>query len=90
MGTVYAIEADRVLWERVDDVVTLLDLEGSAYHELNPTAALLWEAIVDGASREGLVALLVETYDVEDDDARRDVGAFVDTLAAQGLVTVRS
>ena len=73
-------------WQRLDDDVVVLDLEGSSYLKLNSSGAVLWEALVDGADFELLVGLLVSRYDVGRQDAERDVRAFLDAMEAKNLL----
>ena len=48
--------------------------------QLNETGLLLWEKLLVGADEESLVQALLDTYDVTEDVARRDVDAFVALL----------
>ena len=48
--------------------------------QLNETGLLLWEKLLAGADEESLVQALLDTYDVTEDVARRDVDAFVALL----------
>ncbi len=48
--------------------------------KLNETSAFLFRILERGADEEGLVAALLDEYDVADAVARRDVAAFLGTL----------
>lgn len=48
--------------------------------QLNDTGLLLWERLLVGAEKDTLVQTLLDTYDVTEDVARRDVDAFVKLL----------
>lgn len=48
--------------------------------QLNDTGLLLWEQLVEGADEDSLVRTLLDTYEVTEDIARRDVNAFVSLL----------
>lgn len=74
------------IWRNAGGEVLAADGELSTYFSTNPTGALIWNALADGATREQLVALLVARFDVETDRAERDVDAFVGELAANGFL----
>lgn len=53
--------------------------------QLNDTGLLLWERLVVGAEKDALVQTLLDTYEVTEDVARRDVDAFVKLLESAGV-----
>ena len=67
----------------VDALNAFLDLAGSAYFELNDTAALLWPALVGGTDDAELTRILAEAGPA---DAAADVQTFLDELQAAGLL----
>ena len=54
--------------------------------KLNESGALLWNAIQDGSDEAQLVGLLMERYEIPEDQAEKDVNAFLDTLRATGCL----
>jgi hypothetical protein len=75
---------------RAGEEVVVLDLASATYHGLNPSGALLWEALGDWKTDEELAAVLVRTFGLTSDAAAGDVERFLDTCAGAGLVEVRS
>jgi uncharacterized NAD(P)/FAD-binding protein YdhS len=73
-------------WREVDDEVVALDLDTARYLATNRTGALLWDQLAAGATRETLVARLVETWDLDEARAAADVDAFLAMLADRGLL----
>ncbi|MGH8934913.1 MAG: PqqD family protein [Acidimicrobiia bacterium] len=73
-------------WLTADGEIVALDLESSNYLATNPSGALLWGALVGGATRKELVSKLVEAFGVDPEGARADVDAFVAQLSEQGLL----
>ena len=66
----------------VDGTGVILDVDSLQVFTLNETGMFLVEAMGDGvADREGLVARMLETFEVEDEVAGADVDAFVADLA---------
>ncbi len=48
--------------------------------QLNDTGMLLWDKLALGAEKEDLVNCLLQTYDVTNEIAERDVEAFIGLL----------
>lgn len=82
-GPRLCIDTDRCTWRSLGEHVVVLDLAGSAYFELNHTAALLWPALVDGTDESTLVHSLEQAGPA---DAAADVRTFLDELRAAGLL----
>lgn len=53
---------------------------------LNETGAFLWEKLVSGNTKEGLVEALLNEYDAPKDVIEADVDAFLKTITDGGLV----
>ena len=65
----------------VDGTGVILDVDSLQVFTLNETGMFLVEALGEGvADREGLVARLVESFEVEDDVAGEDVDLFIGDL----------
>jgi hypothetical protein len=77
-----------VEWRTVSGEVVALDLESSAYLAVNGTGSILWPLVASGTTTARLVDELVTRFDIDADDARRDVGAFLDSLRSLSLVEV--
>jgi len=75
----------RVQWHDHDGQVVILDSRARTI-ALNPTAALLWRHLVDGAGREELVADLIAEFGIEEIIAIHDVDGFLDGLKSRGLL----
>ncbi len=62
-------------------------VEFSGIVKLNDTAALAWKGIEEGLSREQIVARVVESYDVDEQQAGNDVDAFLRALVQSGIAS---
>ena len=80
------LNTDAVSWREVDGEVIALRHASSEYLSTNSTGALVWKALLPGATRAELVELLVAEFGLEPDRAGADVDAFVGTLADHGLL----
>ena len=47
---------------------------------VNETGAFLWEQLLKGTDKEGLLRTVVETYEVTPEIAERDIDEFLDVL----------
>lgn len=53
---------------------------------LNETGRFLWELLQSESTEEDLTEALTREYEVGDEDARRDVSAFLAELSGAGLL----
>jgi len=80
------VRADALEWREVDGEIVALDLRRSVYLAINPSGALLWPALVEGASRDELVTLLSGEAGISTEVASADVDRFLSELAEHGLL----
>ncbi len=55
--------------------------------ELNPVARLLFTALLAETTKEELIKLLLENYDITPEMAKEDVRVFINDLTNKGLLT---
>ncbi len=80
------VRADALEWREVDGEIVALDLRRSVYLAINPSGALLWPALVEGASRDELVTRLSDEAGISAEVASADVERFLAELAEHGLL----
>lgn len=80
------IRADGVSWREINGVLIALDLESSSYFSTNEAGALMWTALVDGATVAALAGLLCATYGIDQPAAMADATAFIALLDEHGLL----
>ena len=68
----------------------VLDVEEGVYYGLNPVGAYIWELIQTPQSIGELVDALLNRYEVEESQCRRDVDAILRKLLDEGMVTVEA
>ena len=86
MSSTLRLRGEAVEWRIVDGEVMVLDLRTSTYFAVNGAGAVIWPELADGTTTGDLEARLAEAFDLSPELARRDVGAFVASLRAQGLL----
>lgn len=80
------LRADALSWREIDGEVVAVDIPTSTYLSANSSGALLWTMLSKGATQEELASTLVEAFDIDEERAQADARAFVDALAARGLL----
>lgn len=80
------LRGEGLTWQAVEGELVVLDIEASLYLATNRSGALLWSALENGTTRDALVDLLVETYEVPVATAKADVDRFLDQLSERGLL----
>jgi hypothetical protein len=68
------------------DGLILLDVQGGLVFASNAAGARIWTLLEARRSVAEIAAALVAEYRIDAERARRDVEAFVDALAARGVV----
>lgn len=77
-----------VLSRVLDGEAILLHLGSGTYFGTNEVASVVWEKIVRGVTFGEVVHLVVESFEVTEADAARDLAIFVAALVDKGLCTV--
>lgn len=54
---------------------------------LNSTAAFLWECVDKGLNRQEMIAQILQTFEVDEETAIRDVNGFSDMLLREGFAS---
>lgn len=80
------LRGDEVAWREFEGEAILLDLKMSTYFSTNASATVLWRMLDAGATHESLVAALVNEFEVDEQRARADVTAFLQSCRARGLL----
>jgi len=77
---------DNVLFQEVDGEAVLLSLDEGCYYGLDELGTRIWKLIDQDLDSEQVVAAIVEEYNVEPEQARRDLDAFLSDLEQSGLI----
>ena len=80
------LRQDDLAWRTLDHDHVAIDVRGSAYLTANGSGLALWTALAEGATRDELVTVLTESYDIAAGTAEADVDAFVADLKERGLL----
>jgi hypothetical protein len=77
---------DGVACSDLGSEIVILDLDTSSYFAASASAAVLVNALIDGASEEDLVGRLLDSYEVAPADAATDVEAFLMQMRTRNLL----
>jgi len=73
-------------WQEVEGEIVALDFRTSTYLGVNKTGASVWQSLVEGATRDALVAQLEESFGLDRSRAEADLDAFLQTLRDHDLL----
>jgi len=85
----YTPHPNVLLTELQDGTGVLLHLDTKFYFALNRTGIATWRALEQGATLEDVSAALVDRFEIDEPQARRDVEALLSELGAEALVEQR-
>ena len=75
-----------VISRRVGDEIVLVHLQSDEMYSLNPTGARAWELLSEGRDSDAIEAALSDEYDIDREEARRELETLVDELERHQLV----
>jgi hypothetical protein len=76
-----------VLAAHLEGEAVLLHMETKDYFRLNDTAAWIWKGVERGLDRAGLIASLLDRYEVTPEEAEAELDALLADLSRRGLIT---
>lgn len=78
--------SEEVLFQEVEGEAVLLDLPSGQYYGLNDVGSRFWFLARQCDDLETIFARMLDEYDVDAATLADDLGAFLDDVAAAGLV----
>lgn len=80
------VQSDEVVACDFEGGQALLDLNEGEYYRLNSSAAIIWGAMVEPISINGLVEIFTERFDVTAKQCHKDIESVVDDLTKSNLI----
>ena len=78
-----------IAWNVIGDQVVAVSLgEERRIHEFSEVASVIWQHLNSGINFEELHQVVVDQFEVEPAEARKDLRDLLDDLTAKGLVEV--
>lgn len=81
---------DKHVETEVADQTMMMNIDKGKYYALEGTAKLIWGALDSPKSVQDLVANMVESYEVEQDQCMTDVVGFLTDLVENELLVVEN
>ena len=75
---------------KLDNSLVMLNLSRNNYVALDDVAARIWDLLESPRSRKELCELLKDEFEAPDGRIASDVGAFLDELLQEGLLSVEA
>ena len=75
-----------VVYNRIGDQGVLIHMKTNRIYELNRTAARLWELLSDGRDRTEIQRLMLQEFEVADDQLAREVEDRLASLRDERLI----
>lgn len=72
------------------DCVLIFDPEKDFFHELNQSASEMFVLLKNGASTEKIIKHLKDKYDITNQDASKNVRAFLKDLEKLGIISIKN
>lgn len=72
--------------EESDGELIVLDKDGGKVHQLNHSAALIWQGLSDGLGTDDIAALLTSAFDIDRQSAISDVKSTIAQLLELDLL----
>jgi hypothetical protein len=86
MAQTYRLRGDQLEWREVEGEIVALDVATARYLAVNRSGAHLWSMLVTGATREELVARLVDHFEIPRAQATEETEAFIEMLSSENLL----
>jgi len=80
------IRNSRTISGRLHDELVMMDLEQGKYFSLNPIATRIWDLLEREMTLAELCAMLMDEYEVEEDQCLDEVNDYLEEMAGLGLV----
>jgi len=80
--------SENVTWRDVNNEIVVLKLSTGEYFTFNSLGHELWLAIADGRSIKEIIEQIISEFEVEQEQAEKDVKNFISGLLANDLLSV--
>ncbi|HKW80718.1 MAG TPA: PqqD family protein [Casimicrobiaceae bacterium] len=82
----YALKTPPNVGEIIEGEVMVINLDSGVYYSITGAGAAAWPMLVGGATTSEIGEALARRYDVEAATVERDVDAFIERLAGEGIL----
>ena len=86
MNQLLKVNTPKVVFERIDEEVVLINMESGSYYSLTETGAVIWEMIENGIGTEAMLTELLIQYDAPVTVIEPALATFISELEKENLV----
>jgi DNA-binding ferritin-like protein len=76
-----------IIWRKIDDNIFIIDPLNERIHELNETAAIIFEMIIKNKKIDEIERKILKEYDVDEKECRKDILDIVSELKDKGVIS---
>jgi hypothetical protein len=82
--------SDAVIFQEIEGECVLLNMTSEQYYGLDDVGTRMWQLLSEHGRPAAVLEQLRKDYGVDEGTLRRDLGAFIADLQAEGLVEVEA
>jgi len=79
-----------IVWRVIDDEVVVLSPLNVSMHALTGCGSRIWELIEQESEGPAIIATICREYEVEPDQAEKEIIGFIQGLAEHGMIEISS
>jgi len=76
-----------IVWRKIDDTIFIIDPLNEKIHELNETAAIIFEMIIKNRKIDEIEKKILKEYDVDEKECRKDISYIISELKDKGVIS---
>ena len=81
--------AEDVVFQELDGEAVLLNMRTGIYFGLNAVGTRIWQLLSEHGEVQTVTTMLLDQYNVSEDQLRNHLSDFIEKLKSKGLVEVR-
>lgn len=82
----YSINRDKVIFEKFDYEIILINLENGNYFSIRQVAQIIWELIEKGLDRSSVISTIAKIYNTTFDKIEDDLTVYFEELLKESLI----
>ena len=76
-----------IIWRKIDDTIFIIDPLNEKIHELNETAAIIFEMIIKNKKFDEIEKKILKEYEVDEKECRKDILDIISELKDKGVIS---
>jgi len=76
-----------IIWRKIDDTIFIIDPLNEKIHELNETAAIIFEMIIKNKKFDEIEKKILKEYEVDEKECRKDILDIISDLKDKGVIS---